>query len=239
MIDVALTDVGKATIAALAECGDIIVGDHEWPAFVERIGANDYAVADALHRMRFRGYATVELVEHPCPPSRYTPWTKRYAATSKTPLTPKIADAEAATPAMLAKREAGEARGDGREGGCVMTWLRALKAVAVPVGDDVRYQWGNHTPALAGEKVSLEVGQSIEDTDLAYGYTPEDGLFEEVAEETALAGNEAVAAKLADERRGNLGDNEGVVSFNSPWFGGFDQIDGSSPNDLKGTPWTN
>ncbi len=77
------TKQGRATAMALAKFGEVTVGGPEWPDFVHEIGEDDQTVADALHRLRFRGYCSFTIVEHPAPPVPYCPWTRRYEHTGK------------------------------------------------------------------------------------------------------------------------------------------------------------
>jgi hypothetical protein len=122
-------------------------------------------------------------------------------------------------------------------------FYRATRAVAVPLatGDGVNF----YASTFPYEKRYLVEGQSIDWSTVALGYQADPDLFVLVTEEDALAGDEEVAAALVEERRGNLGDGEGIVSFGG-WFWrespaateAFEGADPSSPNDLKGTPWT-
>ena len=100
------TTWGRATAMALAKFGEVTVDGPEWPSFVEEVGEDDQLVAEALHRLRFRGFASFALVEHPSPPSPYVTWTRKYSATGKSlvAIEPLI-DADEVTPAMQAKRD--------------------------------------------------------------------------------------------------------------------------------------
>jgi hypothetical protein len=96
------------------------------------------------------------------------------------------------------------------------TWYIANYDVAVPVGD---------TPAsrpYGVEKRMLIKGASISDDDLApewMGYVNDDALTE-VSSDDAAASDATAQALLAEQRRGGLGDNEGVVRWNGwRWWG--------------------
>ncbi len=107
MSRVEVSKVGRATIMALAKFGEITVSDESWGAFVEEVGANDMEVAQALHDARFAGYCSFTIVEHPCPPSPYLPWTRRYvyvAGKTLADMTAPLIDADEETERMLAKQ---------------------------------------------------------------------------------------------------------------------------------------
>jgi hypothetical protein len=107
MIAVDHMKVGRATATALRKFGSVTVGGPEWADFRDEIGESDQLVANCLHELRLRGYATIETVEHPTPPTPLIKWTKRYEHTGKE-LPPEIQpliDADYADESMWRKRE--------------------------------------------------------------------------------------------------------------------------------------
>ena len=95
------------------------------------------------------------------------------------------------------------------------TWYIAAYDVNFTVGPLPRI-----SATFDQDKRVMVKGEAISSDDLPENwqdYNNDDALIE-VDEATAAQSHADAMFKLDEERRGHLGDNQGVVSWNSPWF---------------------
>ena len=98
--------IGQAVLMALEKWGgEVTLADPAvWPSFVEEVGQPDAIVAEMLARLRFRGFVSKQLVEHPDPKTPYTPYSLKYVRTTKQPI-PALIDANEVSEKMLEAQE--------------------------------------------------------------------------------------------------------------------------------------
>lgn len=96
------TKVGRACAMALLKHGEIVVMGDTWDDFCVEAGVDSVQAANALHALRFRGYATFDLVHLP-KPRGYQSLTRRYTPTGRV-----LPDEPRAVPALIDADEASE-----------------------------------------------------------------------------------------------------------------------------------